>query len=35
MVVALLSMVLVKILAERFQMPEVKPWGQWATGEEA
>jgi membrane protease YdiL (CAAX protease family) len=33
MVVALLSMVLVKVLAERFQMPEVKPWGQWATGE--
>jgi membrane protease YdiL (CAAX protease family) len=31
MVVALLSMVLVKVLAERFQMPEVKPWGQWAT----
>jgi hypothetical protein len=21
-------MVLVKVLAERFQMPEVKPWGQ-------
>jgi membrane protease YdiL (CAAX protease family) len=33
--VALLSMVLVKVLAERLQMPEVKPWGQWATGEEA
>jgi membrane protease YdiL (CAAX protease family) len=27
--VALLSMFLVKVLAERFQMPEVKPWGQW------
>jgi membrane protease YdiL (CAAX protease family) len=34
MVVALLSIVLVKVLAERFQMPEVKPWGQWATEEE-
>ena len=29
--VALLSMLLVKHLAERFQMPEVKPWGQWTT----
>ena len=29
MVVALLSMFLVKYLAERYQMPEVKPWGQW------
>lgn len=28
-VVALLSMFLVKYLAERYQMPEVKPWGQW------
>ena len=28
--VALLSMLLVKVLAERFHMPEVKPWGQWA-----
>ena len=27
--VALLSMVLVKVLAERLQTPEVKPWGQW------
>jgi membrane protease YdiL (CAAX protease family) len=27
--VALLSMILVKYLAGRFQMPEVKPWGQW------
>jgi membrane protease YdiL (CAAX protease family) len=35
MVVALLSMFLVKVLAERFQMAEVKPWGQWAAGEEA
>lgn len=30
LIVALLSMFLVKYLAERFQMPEVKPWGQWA-----
>jgi membrane protease YdiL (CAAX protease family) len=29
LIVALLSMFLVKYLAERFQMPEVKPWGQW------
>jgi hypothetical protein len=29
MFVALLSMLLVKYLAERYQMPEVKPWGQW------
>jgi hypothetical protein len=29
-VVALLGMVLVKCLAERLQMPEVEPWGQWA-----
>jgi membrane protease YdiL (CAAX protease family) len=28
--VALLSMLLVKYLAERFQMPEVQPWGQWS-----
>ena len=28
-VISLLSMVLVKVLAKRFQMPEVKPWGQW------
>lgn len=28
LIVALLSMFLVKYLAERFQMPEVKPWGQ-------
>ena len=35
MVVALLSMLLVKVLAERFQMPEVKPWGQWMVEEEA
>ena len=34
-IVALLSMVLVKVLAERFQMQEVKPWGQWATEKEA
>jgi membrane protease YdiL (CAAX protease family) len=34
-VVALLSMFLVKVMVERFQMVEVKPWGQWATGEEA
>jgi membrane protease YdiL (CAAX protease family) len=33
-VVALLSMILVKVMAERFQMVEVKPWGQWATEEE-
>jgi membrane protease YdiL (CAAX protease family) len=32
-IVALLSMILVKVLAERFQMPEVKPWGQWAIKE--
>ena len=31
LIVALLSMFPVKYLAERFQMPEVKPWGQWAT----
>jgi membrane protease YdiL (CAAX protease family) len=30
LIVALLGMVLVKYLAERFQMPEVKPWGKWA-----
>ena len=30
LIVALLSMFLVKYLAERFRMPEVKPWGQWA-----
>ena len=29
LIVALLSMFLVKIWAERFQMQEVKPWGQW------
>ena len=29
-VVAWLSMALVKYLAERLEMPEVKPWGQWA-----
>lgn len=29
LVISLLSMVLVKVLAKRFQMPEVKPWGQW------
>jgi membrane protease YdiL (CAAX protease family) len=34
-IVALLGMILVKVLAERFQMPEVKPWGQWAIEEEA
>jgi membrane protease YdiL (CAAX protease family) len=33
LIVALLSMFLVKIWAERFQMPEVKPWGQWAIEE--
>ena len=32
MFVALLSMFLVKYLAERYQMPEVKPWGQWDGG---
>jgi membrane protease YdiL (CAAX protease family) len=31
--VALLSMFLVKVLAERFKMPEVEPWGQWAVRE--
>jgi membrane protease YdiL (CAAX protease family) len=35
LIVVLLSLFLVKVLAERLQMPEVKPWGQWATGEEA
>jgi membrane protease YdiL (CAAX protease family) len=35
MVVALLSMVLVKVLAERLRMPEVRPWGQWVVEEEA
>jgi membrane protease YdiL (CAAX protease family) len=29
MVVTLLTMFLVKYLAERHQMPEVRPWGQW------
>jgi membrane protease YdiL (CAAX protease family) len=33
LIVALLSMFLVKVLAERYQMPEVKPWGQWAMRE--
>ncbi len=28
LVISLLSILLVKYLAERFQMPEVKPWGQ-------
>jgi membrane protease YdiL (CAAX protease family) len=32
-IVALLGMVLVKVLAERFQIQEVKPWGQWAIRE--
>ena len=35
LVVLLLSLFLVKVLAERFRMPEVKPWGQWAIEEEA
>jgi membrane protease YdiL (CAAX protease family) len=30
LVVSLLSLFLVKYLAKRFQMPEVRPWGQWA-----
>jgi len=30
LIVALLSMFLVKYLAEQFRMPEAKPWGQWA-----
>jgi len=34
-IVALLSMVLVRIMAERFQMPEVKPWGQWEIKKDA
>jgi membrane protease YdiL (CAAX protease family) len=29
LVTAFLCMFLVKYLAERFQMPQVKPWGQW------
>jgi membrane protease YdiL (CAAX protease family) len=29
MFVTLLAMFLVKYLAERYQMPEVRPWGQW------
>ena len=29
LVISLLSMVLVEVLVKRFQMPEVKPWGQW------
>jgi membrane protease YdiL (CAAX protease family) len=33
-IISLLSMFLVKVLAERFQMPEVKPWGQWTIKEE-
>ena len=35
LVVALLSTLLVKVLAERLQMPEVKPWGQWGSIGEA
>jgi membrane protease YdiL (CAAX protease family) len=27
--VVLLSIVVVKVLAERLELPEVKPWGQW------
>jgi membrane protease YdiL (CAAX protease family) len=29
LVATLLSMILVKYAADRFGMPEVKPWGQW------
>jgi membrane protease YdiL (CAAX protease family) len=35
LIVALLGMVLIKVLAKRFQMPEVEPWGQWAIEKEA
>ena len=31
LVASLLGMFLTKYLADRFQMPEVKPWGQWAS----
>jgi hypothetical protein len=34
LIVALLSMFLVEYLAERFRVPEVKPWGQWTIKEE-
>ena len=34
LVIALLSMLLVKHWAERLQLPEVKPWGQWAIEED-
>jgi membrane protease YdiL (CAAX protease family) len=33
LVVALLSLFVAKVLAERFRMPEVKPWGEWATSD--
>jgi membrane protease YdiL (CAAX protease family) len=32
LVVTLLNMLLVKYLAKRYKMPEVKPWGQWEDG---
>jgi membrane protease YdiL (CAAX protease family) len=35
LVISLLSIFLVKVLAGRFQMVEVKPWGQWTVEEEA
>jgi membrane protease YdiL (CAAX protease family) len=35
LLVALLSMLLIKYLAERFRMPEVKPWGEWETSDSA
>jgi membrane protease YdiL (CAAX protease family) len=34
LVISLLSMLLVKYWAERLQLPEVKPWGQWTLEEE-
>jgi membrane protease YdiL (CAAX protease family) len=35
LVVVLLSMVVVKVLAERLGLPEVKPWGQWTANRSA
>jgi hypothetical protein len=34
MIAICLSMFLVKYLAERFRMPQVRPWGQWTPTEE-
>jgi membrane protease YdiL (CAAX protease family) len=35
LLVTLLGMVLVKVLAERLELPEVKPWGQWTANDTA